>query len=196
MRAGGRTLLQRAIAAAGDARRTVVVGPHPAQPLPTAVMVAREDPPFGGPAAAVGAGLDALRRQSGPDDVAPWILVLACDMPHAAGAVPALLAAMPKADGAIARDGVGRLQPLLALYARAALAAAVQSRRDAGTLAGAAMFGLVRTLALTPVAVPTDATADVDTWEDAARLGVQRPAGIHAPTVPGAGVPAAPDRDR
>lgn len=180
----GRTLLERSVAAAGPAQRIVVVGPGPQRPLPAAVLVAREDPPFGGPAAGVAAGLDALSESDAAagggsvGGVPEWVLVLACDMPHAVEAVRVLMAAAAAGgdgDGVIAQDGDNRLQPLAAVYRRGALAAVVREHREAGSLDGAAMFGLVRGLALTPVPVPATATADVDTWGDAQALGVLPP---------------------
>ncbi|MEU4086973.1 NTP transferase domain-containing protein, partial [Streptomyces aureus] len=71
VRVGGRTLLDRVLAACADAGRTVVV----AEPRATARSVewAREDPPGGGPVAALDAG---LRRTA-----APYVLVLSADLP-------------------------------------------------------------------------------------------------------------------
>ncbi|MFF3419381.1 DUF6457 domain-containing protein [Streptomyces sp. NPDC002698] len=71
VRVGGRTLLDRVLAACADATRTVVV----ARPRPTARPVewAREDPPGGGPLAALDAGL----RHTGE----PYVLVLSADLP-------------------------------------------------------------------------------------------------------------------
>ncbi|WP_431983865.1 DUF6457 domain-containing protein [Streptomyces qinglanensis] len=60
---GGRPLLDRVLAACGDAAATVVVGPR--RPTCRPVLWAREEPPGGGPLAALQAGLDALR--AGPD---------------------------------------------------------------------------------------------------------------------------------
>ncbi|MEU7317258.1 DUF6457 domain-containing protein [Streptomyces sp. NPDC007083] len=55
---GGRPLLDRVLAACGDATATVVVGPR--RPTCRPVLWAREEPPGGGPLAALQAGLDAL----------------------------------------------------------------------------------------------------------------------------------------
>nr|WP_107437407.1 DUF6457 domain-containing protein [Streptomyces qinglanensis] len=60
---GGRPLLDRVLTACGDAAATVVVGPR--RPTCRPVLWAREEPPGGGPLAALQAGLDALR--AGPD---------------------------------------------------------------------------------------------------------------------------------
>ncbi|MFB7242426.1 molybdenum cofactor guanylyltransferase [Streptomyces populi] len=71
VRVGGRKLLDRVLAACADATRTVVV----ADPRSTARPVewAREDPPGGGPLAALEAG---LRHTA-----APYVLVLSADLP-------------------------------------------------------------------------------------------------------------------
>ena len=60
LRVGGRTLLELVVAAAGVARERVVIGDAGASVLPPEVRVVREDPPFGGPAAAVAAGVHEL----------------------------------------------------------------------------------------------------------------------------------------
>ncbi|MER5883949.1 NTP transferase domain-containing protein [Streptomyces sp. NPDC001941] len=82
---GGRALLDRVLMACREAGRTVVV----AEPRPTArpVRWAREEPPGGGPLAALEAG---LREVS-----APAVLVLSADLPFLADTtVRALLAAL------------------------------------------------------------------------------------------------------
>ncbi|WP_055712320.1 DUF6457 domain-containing protein [Streptomyces torulosus] len=74
VRVGGRALLDRVLAACAGARTTVVV----ADPRPTArpVLWAREEPPGGGPLAALDAG---LRRTT-----APYVVVLSADLPFLA----------------------------------------------------------------------------------------------------------------
>ena len=73
----GRTLLEHALAAVAGAVEVVVVG----EPVPTSrpVTFVMEDPPRGGPAAAVLAGRDALLAAP------PYVAVLAVDMPGSAG---------------------------------------------------------------------------------------------------------------
>lgn len=90
----------------------VCVGPW--RPTVRAVRWAREDPPFAGPLAAVGAGVRALAAAG----VAPRrILVLAADMPRAPLALAALVAACDGDAGAACLvDGSGARQPLLACY--------------------------------------------------------------------------------
>jgi molybdopterin-guanine dinucleotide biosynthesis protein A len=172
----GARLLDHVLAATRGARATVVVGPEDL--ASDAYLLTREDPPFGGPVAGTAAGLAAL-----PDDAAPWVLLLACDVPRAAEAVPLLLAAARATAGT---DGVhlthdGRDQWLVGLYRRAALDAAVAGLASAG-LHGAPVRRLVSGLRLTRVADVDGLSTDVDTWQDAeqyahdrARLGTGSP---------------------
>jgi molybdopterin-guanine dinucleotide biosynthesis protein A len=182
LRYDGATLLQRAVAAARGAGRVVVVGPDPGT-LPDGTLTAREDPPYSGPAAAIAAGLLALEGQDSEaqggvvpsPEHAPWVLVLACDMPLAAAAVPVLLqelAGREETEGAMSISGDGRKQPLLGIYRVSALQREVQAAAEQGGLANAAVFRLLARLDLLAVPVPTGSTDDVDTWEDAAALGV------------------------
>lgn len=172
----GRTLLRHTLEAVTDARRIVVVGPAPRLPLPEGVGLVRESPEFGGPAAGIAAGLAALRARAAAsgDTASAHTVVVACDMPAIASALPALLAAAQDSlDGAIALD-TDRRQPLAAVYATTPLTDAVAGHERAGTLTGLGVFRLTAGLALTPVAVPPGSTDDVDTWADATRLGAQQ----------------------
>jgi molybdopterin-guanine dinucleotide biosynthesis protein A len=165
----GATLLERSLAAAAEARHTVVVGPETAG-LPGGVLTSREDPPFAGPAAAIAAGLAALRGA----DPADMVLVLACDMPRVGDAVRALLDALPGAgaDGVMAASADGRRQPLAGFYSTAALELAVQDAAARNALVHGSVFALLASLDVQAVVVPTGSTDDVDTWDDAAALGV------------------------
>lgn len=163
---GGRTYLDLALDAVGAATRRVVVGPGDlARPgVPTTL----EDPPLGGPVAGIAAGLDRLGEGG-----APWVAVLACDVPGAAGLLPALgagLAADPAADGAVVVDGEGHRQALVGIYRRAALEGAVAALRADGGVHGRSVRSLVAGLTLVEVADPDGLSADADTWEDVAAL--------------------------
>jgi molybdopterin-guanine dinucleotide biosynthesis protein A len=182
----GATLLERALQAAGGAGKAVVVGPDPGT-LPAGVLSCREDPPFAGPAAAIAAGLAALRGDLG-DRRSPLTLILACDMPNAAAAVGVLLgdlsdrraedgAAAVERDGVMAMAGDGRKQPLLGIYNTAALERAVDEAGRGKGLTGASVFSLLASLDVRLVAVPPGSTEDVDTWDDAAALGVSSASG-------------------
>lgn len=114
VRVGGRALLDRVLAACADAATTVVV----ADPRPTVrpVTWAREDPPGGGPTAALAAGL--------LHTTAPDVVVLSADLPFlAADTVRQLLTALRTGDtdGALLTDAEGRDQPLVAAYRASAL---------------------------------------------------------------------------
>ncbi|MFJ9563409.1 NTP transferase domain-containing protein [Streptomyces fuscichromogenes] len=161
VRVGGRPLLDRVLAACAGARRTVVV----AAPRPTSrpVRWTREDPPGGGPVAALDAGL----RHTTADHV----VVLSADLPFLEEATVArLLAALRAsgADAALLTDADGRDQPLVAAYRTAALhrALAALAEGDNG-LTGLPLRRLTATLDLTRVPDPL-ASFDCDTWDDIA----------------------------
>jgi molybdopterin-guanine dinucleotide biosynthesis protein A len=181
-----RSLLSHALGAAEDARLRVIVGRVPANaPLPSGVMVTRESPVFGGPAAGIAAGFDALevaaRRASVPR--ADYFLLLACDMPGISEAIPVLVAELDSLDsqtaGAIAMDDTGHSQYLAGVYRAAALAAAIDEYR--GSLAGLSVHALLAGLACRRVSVPERSTVDIDTWSDAAQYGIVAPPELRVP---------------
>ena len=161
VRVGGRALLDRVLAACGDARTTVVV----ADPRPTArpVTWAREDPPGGGPLAALGAGLSHT--------TAPDVVVLSADLPFlAADTVRHLLTTLRTGDteGALLTDAEGRDQPLVAAYRAAALRRElVALGKEHDGLTGLSLRRLTAGLHLTRVPDPV-ASFDCDTWDDIA----------------------------
>jgi molybdopterin-guanine dinucleotide biosynthesis protein A len=172
----GATLLQHSLAACSAASLTAVVGPDPG-PLPAGVVACREQPEFAGPAAAVAAGLEALGRAGGGRD---FTLVLACDMPRAAAAVQALAESLAESlafadyagDGVMACSEDGTAQMLVGFYRTVGLKRAVQELASRGSLIDGSMRSLLASLDLQLVTVPAGTTADVDTWDDAAALGV------------------------
>ena len=168
LRVEGRTLLERVVAAAEVARDRVVVGEAGESVLPPEVRVVREEPPFGGPAAAVAAGVHELA------DDADAVLLLAGDQPFVAAAVPLLLAALAVAedrDGARAVDADGRPQHLTCVIRRPALDRAIAAIAAVGSLDGVSMRRLLEPLRMADVVVPPAATMDVDTWADADAVG-------------------------
>lgn len=181
----GTTLLAHAVqaAAGAGAQRTVVVGPAVGS-LPADILTCREDPSFAGPAAAIASGLGALAAAS-PAEVAcerRYVLVLACDMPLAAGAVAILLAAWPAAvaegrHGVMASTPAGERQFLLGIYDTGELKRAARGLRAEGRLVDGSVRSLLANLDVQLVTVPSEYTADVDTWDDAAACGI---AGAHA----------------
>lgn len=187
----GDSLLRRSVAAAGGARAVVVVGPGQVD-LPAGTLSCREDPPFSGPAAAIAAGLAQLHADGTPPP--RFTLVLACDMPNVGPAVRALKAAVRSGmgrqggvrvpevageesgtnppDGVVAVSADGRRQPLVGLYSTAGLLRSAGDLAAKEGLINASVRALLASLDVQPVAVPAGSTADVDTWDDAAALGV------------------------
>ncbi|MFJ1972614.1 NTP transferase domain-containing protein [Streptomyces sp. NPDC087903] len=169
VRVGGRALLDRVLAACAGARTITVV----ADPRPTGrpVTWAREDPPGGGPVAALAAGLRHTTAEQ--------VFVVSADLPFLAEpTVRRLLAALRSsgAEGVLLTDADGRDQPLVAVYRTQAL------RRELAALAGTAPTGgstggdglsglplrrLTARLDLTRVQDPV-ASFDCDTWDDIA----------------------------
>jgi molybdopterin-guanine dinucleotide biosynthesis protein A len=168
----GATLLQQSLAAASGAFRTVVVGPDPGA-LPAGVLSCREQPEFSGPASAVAAGLGALAR-AGSERM--YTLVLACDMPRVSAAVQVLTEALEsedfRADGLMACGEDGRPQQLAGFYRTGRLKEAAEELASRGALINGSMRALLASLDLQLVTVPAGSTDDVDTWDDAAALGV------------------------
>lgn len=160
----GVTLLERALHAVMAALDVVVVG----EQVPTSrpVTFTREDPPHGGPAAGLLAGLDRLRP--GLD----LVCALAVDMPRVeAGTVARLTWAVegdPEVDAACLVDDAGRRQPLAAVYRVAALQEARPSAREDEH--GLAMHRLVGRLRVAEVPAIGREARDVDTWEDVRSL--------------------------
>ncbi|MFI5099756.1 MAG: NTP transferase domain-containing protein, partial [Actinomycetes bacterium] len=97
------------------------------------VSWAREEPPGGGPLAAVAAAL-----RSGPGARPPVVLLAGGDMPAVGAAVPALVAALDEAsdavDAVLLSDTGGRRQVLASAWHRAALEAAVGALGGLGSL--------------------------------------------------------------
>ncbi len=168
----GRSLLSRALDAVTPAL-TVVVGPS--RQLPSAILQTREDPPRGGPAAAVVAGLAALSatRALGPADL---VAVLAADLP---GVDAAALAVLTRAvlelpadgsagAGAVLVDPSGRDQFLFGVWQAAALQIAARSR---GSWHGARLGDLLAPLVGVRVPADSRTTADIDTTADVRQWG-------------------------
>lgn len=152
---GGTSLLDRVLAAVAEADQIVVVGP--VRPVPRPVTWSREEPPGGGPVAALAAGVSHV--------AADVVLTMAADLPWIGPAVPVLLAALARstADCAALVDNAGRVNYLAAAWRRASL---VRALTAVGGPAGAAMRNLVSTATL--LEVPDDGTwgLDCDTWDD------------------------------
>ncbi len=161
VRVGGRPLLDRVLTACADARATVVV----AGPRPTArpVTWAREDPPGGGPVAALDAGLRHV--------TAEHVVLLSADLPFLdARTVAALLDTLRRsaADGVLLTDADGRDQPLVAAYRVPSLRRELAGLSVAhGGTAGLPLRRLTGALDLLRISDPV-ASFDCDTWDDIA----------------------------
>lgn len=190
---GGRTLLDRVLAACRDARRTVVVGGRRTTERP--VVWAQESPPGGGPVAALDAGLRQLAKEwsrptggtrqiGGDNQGGPWtegtretaepgtVLVLSADLPFLREAtVRALTEELSRrgerCEGVLLTDSTGRQQPLVAAYAAEPLRREVALlATEYGSLAGLPLRMLTQELDLHRMDGEPTATFDCDTWED------------------------------
>src|SRR5690606_11716977 len=125
----------------------------------------------------VAAGMSALEGAAPDGESAPLVLVLACDVPAAASAVPGLLRGATDhdaregggeggGDGACLVDRDGRRQWLTAVYRTASLRHAL----TAVPARGAPVRALVAGLDLVAIPARGSEAADVDTWADLAAL--------------------------
>ncbi|MEO3927390.1 NTP transferase domain-containing protein [Micromonosporaceae bacterium B7E4] len=164
---GGRPMVDRVLAAAVEADLRVVVGP--AGELPAGVRATREQPPGGGPVAALAAGLALLTTAASPDasdsgtppPAAPdsgTVALLAADLPllttDAVRRLRTALSRAPGADGVVYVDDAGRAQFLCGVWRLAPLRAALTrlaAGRD-GTLTGTSMRALIAELTVTELA--------------------------------------------
>jgi molybdopterin-guanine dinucleotide biosynthesis protein A len=171
---GGRTLLDAVLAACHGAEPIVVVGPRRA--TGTAVRWAREEPPYGGPLAALAAGLRAAPSSA---DVTA---VLAADLPnlgpHTVRRLRAALdgaraGGMP-ADGAVLVDEQNHPQWLCGVWRTAGLRAALDA---AGELADRPLRAVLSTLTVVQVEAEEGEAFDVDTAADLRALRPEPPAG-------------------
>jgi molybdopterin-guanine dinucleotide biosynthesis protein A len=115
LQVGGRTMLAAVLAAVADADRRIVVGPP--QPVPPDVVLVREQPPGGGPVAALRAGLERVEAEV--------VAVLAGDLPFLTAALVATLREKLTGDGVLVVDDTGRDQLLLGVWRTAALRGAL-----------------------------------------------------------------------
>lgn len=158
---GGVRLLDRVLAAVASAERRIVVGPRRDVPASGPVLWRREQPPGGGPVAAIAAALDAVASEQ--------VLVLAADLPDIAPAVPALLSALdgaPGAEVACLREPDGRVNYLAAAWRAAALRRAVAA---CGDPAGSPARRLIGAAVMIEVADPAGWGRDCDTWDELAQ---------------------------
>ena len=110
---GGVSLLDRVLEATAHATSVVVVGPERAVSRPVTWLL--EDPPGGGPAAAVAAALPVVS--------ADLVVLLAADLPFVTAAHVDRLAATVGVDGAVYVDSTGAEQWLCSAWRVSALRA-------------------------------------------------------------------------
>ncbi|WP_068252388.1 NTP transferase domain-containing protein [Janibacter corallicola] len=167
----GRRLVDGVLVAVSDAREIVVVGDVE---VPKGVHRTLEDPPYGGPAAGVAAGLDELARVGGP---APWTVLLACDLADPVPALGRLVAAWAHAqsspdvaseehDGWCLEDSGGSPQWLFGIHRTDSLRTALTRLGDPRDRS---MRSLFAESTLVTMAAGDDDVADIDTWGDHAR---------------------------
>jgi len=187
-RVGGLTLLERTVDAAGAAGRVVLVS---AAEVPAGVAVAvSESPRWGGPCAAIAAGLDAAVRDAAVLDAADAdvsagdVLILPADLADPYAAVAALTAI----EEGVLTDADGHPQWLLA---RAPLAALLRraaelrpERRELDGVSARDLLGSIHGRHPVGAAVSTD----IDTRDDLGALDGPAP---DEPTLPS----AAPERN-
>jgi molybdopterin-guanine dinucleotide biosynthesis protein A len=162
---GGTPLLTRVLAATATADVRIVVGPPQLDPLLTSAANTErtwEEPPGGGPVAALAAGLRLV-----PSDL-PRVAVLAADLPFLSPGVLDRLAAglTTGVDAAVLVDADDRPQWLCALWHRAALAERVPADPD-----GRSMRSLMTGATVAPVTrlERPPAWFDCDTEDDIRR---------------------------
>ena len=145
----------------------VVVGPP--RELPAGVALTREDPPGGGPAAALAAGFRALPELPPSGLVA----VLAADLPLITGGTVARLCRAVSADplvgGAVLIDLDGRRQHLIGVWRSASLAWAISQRQRRQDWHGCSLRGLFAPIPVAEVPSVGDEAADVDNTADLRR---------------------------
>jgi molybdopterin-guanine dinucleotide biosynthesis protein A len=134
----GRAMLDRVLDAVADAAQRIVVGPG-SLPVPAGVRVVTEEPPGGGPVAALAAGLSLV--------TAPLTALLAADLPLLTNAAVKTLLQEARQDGALYVDQDGRRQFLCGAWRTEALRNALPAEP-----AGAALKHVLAGLRVTEVA--------------------------------------------
>jgi molybdenum cofactor guanylyltransferase len=141
----------------------IVVGPP--RTLGRPVLFVREDPPYGGPAAAVAAGLRAALASP-----AATFAVLPGDAPFAGRTLAPLLAALnPDVHVTVGTDPDGVEQPVMVALDRLGARAWLEAAGEAeGAAARAVLHRL--TVSIARVSLPADHLRDIDTKADLAFL--------------------------
>jgi len=151
VRVGGVPLLQRAVSAASAVAGEVVVVSRGAlarrieRALPEGLRVVRDGSRVRAPVVGLLAGAAVLR--------AAYVAVLACDLPFVRRPLLARLFREARGrDAAVPRWPDGRLEPLVAVYRRAALLRAARSALASGERSSLEMLARLREVRFIPVA--------------------------------------------
>lgn len=132
----------------------VIVGDDPG-PLGRSVVVTREDPVFGGPVAALAAGVAKAST--------PIVALLAVDMPHGYEVATRLIPCLDERQVAVPIDSQGQWQQLISAYQADAL------RNALGRLVsidGASVRSLLDHLDIALVVIDDELLIDIDTPDD------------------------------
>nr|WP_254925781.1 MULTISPECIES: NTP transferase domain-containing protein [unclassified Rhodococcus (in: high G+C Gram-positive bacteria)] len=124
---GGRRMVDIAVDAVSNCRRTVLVGP-PRAGVADHVVQTRESPAGGGPVSALAAGLRSLDDSADSEHTADLVAVVAADIPLLdSAAIGSLIdsIAHSAAHAVFARDSAGRTQFLLGVWQQETLRSAV-----------------------------------------------------------------------
>lgn len=151
----GIPLLHRCLAQVPADWELVIVGDP--RPLPRPARFVREQPPGGGPAAALVAGV----RASGPDRL---VVTTPGDTPRGGVAALALVAALLRSDedAVVGQDSDAVVQPLQ-LALRGTAAARIAALPEATVVGVSARRRLLPVIEPVPVPLPLALTFDVDT---------------------------------
>ena len=166
VRVGGARMIDHVLTALAGADPIVVVAPD-ALPIPPAAIRIMEDPPGGGPVAAIGAALPLLAGTT-------LIAVVAGDMPLLRAAdIVRLADAAVVDDGALFVDETGRAQWLCGVWRTTSLIRAIDEFRAArSTLSGGslrALFGSLRSAEISSDTGNLPPFLDCDTEDDIRR---------------------------
>ncbi|MFV0463525.1 MAG: NTP transferase domain-containing protein [Nostocoides sp.] len=168
----GRPVLDHLLIGLPAQWQVVCVGPRRATPRP--VRWVREEPPGGGPVAAIAAGAAVV--EAGVE----MVIVLAGDMPEGGALAGLLVASAEHSDGRpgsgepaaawVAVGSDGRPNPLAACFRRSVLSSQLPRDPD-----GVAARRLLSGLAVEHVSVADELLADIDTPADMQRHSARAP---------------------
>ncbi len=155
---GGRSLLDGVLAAVSGAGQVIGVGPS--RPTARSVRWCREDPPGGGPVAALAAALPLVEAR--------LVALLAVDLPFLTADVVDQLVAAVVDDGALLLDDAGREQWLVGCWRTEVLREAV------GVRTGGRLAEVLSPLSVVRLTLPGTPWQDCDTEDDLEKARASR----------------------